>query len=157
MSLCAFRPSVRLSHKKPPEEQSGAQQSRQEGKATQLWDYYNVSPGTAPPLDETVLLHDLKETGTTGVDTQSVSFHLHLNNVQEETYDLSWAKSSHCFELDINHQEMMEPIHDMTECIYVCINKQKVTCCCIEIISVYLKMKRSSKSFWYFDLNDLIK
>lgn len=63
---------MRLCHKRPPEEQSRAQKSEQEGKATQLWDYYNVIPGTAPPLDETELLHVLTEPSTSGVDTQTV-------------------------------------------------------------------------------------
>lgn len=74
---------MRLCHKRPPEEQRGAQRSQQE-----VEDYYNVSPGTAPSHDETELLHVLKETSASGGDTQAVGSHLHSNRVQEEATDL---------------------------------------------------------------------
>lgn len=71
MSLRAFRPSVRLGPRRPPQEQRGAPQSQQQVK-----DYYNVSPGRAPPLDETELLH-----GTSGVEAQAVGLY---NSEREE-------------------------------------------------------------------------
>lgn len=118
MSLRAFRPSLRLGPRRPPQQQQrGAQQSQQQVK-----DYYNVSPGTAPPLDETELLH-----GTAGVDAQAVG----LDNSEREEADnqLNPVSSlSRTFP-----QEMMEPNSNIySVCIlYVYATKHyMLSCCC---------------------------
>ncbi|XP_075902874.1 SHC-transforming protein 1-like [Nelusetta ayraudi] len=94
------RPPVRLCHKRPPEEQSRAQKSEQEGKATQLWDYYNVIPGTAPPLDETELLHVLTEPSTSGVDTQTNMLYQNCSTTNGRT-----ASPSACVESESGGQQ----------------------------------------------------